>query len=143
MTTKANHYYNTINALNEKLPIEIVREVFSFGILNDEQRLRFLIDRLRTYEYKGDKRKFGDYIRKNFEAKRWKNYGLTYLVKGRQPTRPCYDFNGNFLYNERLDGKWNEIKDIITRLCEARNTDLLPFMIELEKFMIANKFIKK
>jgi hypothetical protein len=142
MTAKTNHYYKTINVLNEKLPTELVRVVFSFGILNEEQRLQFLINRLRTYEYKGDKRKFGNYIRRAFDGKKWRRYGLTYLVKGRQPTRTI-TYNNGETETQKIDSKYNEIKDIIARLCETRNTDLLPFMIELEKYMIDNRFIKK
>jgi hypothetical protein len=142
MTTQAKHYYNTINALNEKLPIELVREVLGFGILNEEQRLQFLINRLRTYEYKGDKRKFANYIRRAFDGKRWRHYGLTYLVKGRQPTRTI-TYNNGETFVQKIDGKWNSIQEIITRLCDTRHTDLLPFMTELEKYMIDNRFIKK
>lgn len=142
MTTATTHNYKVLFALNEKLPIEMVREIFGFGITNDHQKLQFLINRFRTYEFKGNKRKFGDYIRKNFDGKRWRRYGLTYLVKSRQPTRTITTMNGE-TYTQKIDGKWNSIQEIVNRLLEANHTDLLPFLIGLEKHMLDNGFIKK
>jgi hypothetical protein len=129
-------YYSVITALSNKLPNELIKYVFGFDILTDGQRLRFITDRLRAYDITGNKRTFGKFIRTVFYGHRLRNYGLTYLVKSPHGTRIYYG------QVQRIDGKFNRIQDIITRLCDAGSIDLLDGLIVIEKYLLENKFIR-
>jgi len=146
------HYCKIMGLLRNKLPDDlIIMVVFDYGILTDEQKFKFITDRLRAYNIKGDKRKFGKFIRtliKSFmmgklnkhnlwETKSWYYYGLTYLVKAPHTTGVSYQG-----HPQRIEGKWNRIQDIIDRICNTGNTDLLRALIIIEKYLLENKFIR-
>jgi hypothetical protein len=122
--------YNAVITLYKKLPTQLIRYIVSFGILSKSQILKKISDRLRAYKIKGDKAKFGRYIRVAFDGQMWRKYGLTYLVK----QQPAYqgDINTHF----------NQIQDIIDRIIDANQEDFIPVLETIEKYLLENKFIK-